>query len=62
MAEEFEKEMQLLVDSYRCEWKQVVDSPELQKRFSHFVNAPGEKDPAIQFEQMRDQKKAVDWK
>lgn len=59
--EQLEKEMQLLVDSYQCEWKQVVDSPELRKRFHHFVNAPEEKDPAIQFEILRDQKKAQSW-
>jgi nitrite reductase (NADH) large subunit len=59
---ELEKEMQALVDSYKCEWKEVVESPELRKRFSHFVNAPEEKDPTIQFEPMREQKKVADWK
>jgi nitrite reductase (NADH) large subunit len=39
-----------------------VESPELRKRFSHFVNEPGEKDPTIKFEQLRDQKKAAGWK
>ncbi|MBL7697761.1 MAG: nitrite reductase large subunit [Chitinophagaceae bacterium] len=61
LAEQFEKEMQLLVDSYACEWKKVVDSPELKKRFTHFVNAPGEKDPSINFETLRGQKKAAGW-
>jgi nitrite reductase (NADH) large subunit len=59
---ELEKEMQLLVDSYKCEWKEVVDNPELQKKFNHFVNAPDEKDPSIKFEPMREQKKVADWK
>ncbi|OLY93140.1 assimilatory nitrite reductase (NAD(P)H) large subunit precursor [Cnuella takakiae] len=62
LAEQFEQEMQELVDAYECEWKAVVESPELRKRFSHFVNAPEEKDPTVQFESMRDQKKAADWK
>jgi nitrite reductase (NADH) large subunit len=62
LAEEFEREMQVLVDNYACEWKQVVESPELRKRFSHFVNAPAEKDPHVQFEMLRGQKKAADWK
>ncbi|MBE7170207.1 MAG: nitrite reductase large subunit [Williamsia sp.] len=62
IAAQLEAEMQLLVDNYQCEWKEVVDSPELQKRFAHFVNAPREKDPTAQFESMRDQKRAVDWK
>lgn len=62
LADQFEQEMQGLVDAYECEWKAVVESPELRKRFSHFVNAPEEKDPTVQFETMRDQKKAADWK
>jgi len=62
IATELEKEMQALVDSYKCEWKEVVESPELRKRFSHFVNAPEEKDPTVKFEPMREQKKVADWK
>jgi nitrite reductase (NADH) large subunit len=61
LAAQFENEMQLLVDNYFCEWKQVVDSPELRKKFTHFVNAPGEKDPAVKFETLREQKKAAGW-
>lgn len=62
IGEQLERDMQLLVDNYACEWKQVVDSPELQKRFTHFVNAPAEKDPSVRFDTLRDQKKAADWK
>lgn len=62
IASELEAEMQGLVDNYQCEWKQVVDSPELKKRFAHFVNAPEEKDPSVRFEPLRDQKKAAEWK
>ncbi len=62
IAEGLEKEMQSLVDNYKCEWKEVVENPELRKRFNHFVNAPEEKDPTVKFEQLRDQKKAADWK
>jgi nitrite reductase (NADH) large subunit len=62
IAGALENEMQLLVDSYKCEWKEVVESPELRKRFSHFVNSPGENDPTVQFEIMREQKKAKEWK
>jgi nitrite reductase (NADH) large subunit len=61
IAEALEMEMQLLVDSYECEWKATIENPELRKRFTHFVNAPEEKDPSIQFQPMRDQKKAGDW-
>ena len=62
MAAEWEKEMQSLVESYKCEWKEAVENPEIRKRFSHFVNAPEEKDPSIQFEPMREQKRAKEWK
>ncbi len=62
MNAQWQKEMQVLVDSYECEWKAAVENPEIRKRFSHFVNAPEEKDPSVQFEQMRDQKKVSNWK
>jgi nitrite reductase (NADH) large subunit len=58
IAEQLEEEMQLLVDSFHCEWKEVVNNPDLRKRFTHFVNAPGEKDPTVKFEGMREQVKA----
>ncbi|NLR63087.1 nitrite reductase large subunit [Chitinophaga varians] len=59
---QLESEMQLLVDSYKCEWKEVVENPDLRKRFSHFVNSPEEKDPTVKFETLRNQKKAAEWK
>lgn len=62
MAVQWEYEMQGLVDAYKCEWKEAVENPEIRKRFSHFVNAPEEKDPTVKFENLRDQKKAADWK
>ena len=58
---ELEREMQLIVDTYACEWKEVVDNPELRKRFTHFVNVPEVKDPTVQFEPLRDQVKAKEW-
>src|SRR5687768_5552388 len=42
---QLELEMQYLVDTYKCEWREVVETPQLRKRFAHFVNAPDEKDP-----------------
>ncbi len=62
IASELEEEMKMLVDSYECEWKTVVENPELQKRFTHFINAPEEKDPTIKFEPLRQQKMASEWK
>lgn len=61
MAERWEKDMQTLVDAYRCEWKIAVNDSEIRKRFVHFVNAPSEKDDTVRFEEMRGQKKAFDW-
>jgi nitrite reductase (NADH) large subunit len=61
MAEQWEYEMQSLVDAYQCEWKTAVEDPEIRKRFNHFVNAPQEKDPQVKFDDMRGQKKAADW-
>jgi nitrite reductase (NADH) large subunit len=62
IAAQLEAEMQLLVDNYKCEWKEVVENPELRKRFTHFINAPEDKDPTVKFETLRQQKKAADWK
>ncbi|MHA6247362.1 nitrite reductase large subunit NirB [Pontibacter sp. CAU 1760] len=59
--EQLETEMAALVNSYHCEWKEVVDNPDLRKQFSHFVNAPKEKDPNLQFDSMREQVKAKEW-
>jgi nitrite reductase (NADH) large subunit len=62
MGEIWDAEMQLLVEAYKCEWKEVVESPELRKRFTHFVNAPKVKDPNVKFEPMREMVKAGEWK
>jgi nitrite reductase (NADH) large subunit len=58
IAEKLDEEMQQLVDTYHCEWKEVVENPSLRKRFAHFINAPEEKDPSVKFETMREQVKA----
>jgi nitrite reductase (NADH) large subunit len=62
MAEKWEAEIELLVDTYKCEWKEAVENPAIRKRFSHFVNAPEEKDPTIEFVEMRGQKRTPEWK
>lgn len=58
ICDHLEEEMQLLINTYHCEWREVVENPELRKRFTHFVNAPEEKDPTVKFEPMREQIKA----
>jgi nitrite reductase (NADH) large subunit len=62
MAAQWEKEMEEHVKTYQCEWKVAIETPELRKRFSHFVNAPAEKDPTVEFDSLRGQKKAKEWK
>jgi nitrite reductase (NADH) large subunit len=61
MAAEWEAEMQGLVNTYHCEWKNAIETPEIRKRFSHFVNSE-EKDPTVKFDELRGQKKAAEWK
>ncbi|GAA4828855.1 nitrite reductase large subunit NirB [Algivirga pacifica] len=60
IGEELEKEMSQLIEVYQCEWKAVVENPELRAKFRHFANSD-EKDPMVQFEPMREQKKPVNW-
>jgi nitrite reductase (NADH) large subunit len=58
---QLEKEMQLMVDTYECEWKEIVNNPALRERFRHFVNVD-EPDPSLQFVPERGQKVPVGWK
>ena len=60
LGEQLEKEMQFMVDTYACEWKEVVNNPELRKRFTHFVNTD-EKDENVKFEEVRGQIAPVAW-
>lgn len=61
ICDQLEKDMEQLIQSYKCEWKEVVDDPEQRKRFRHFANSD-EHDPTIQFQPLRGQKIPVDWK
>ncbi len=61
IAEELEAAMVNHTNTYECEWKAAIENPEMRKRFSHFVNAPAEKDPTSQLVPMRDQVKAKEW-
>jgi len=58
---DLEKEMQYMVDTFQCEWKEVVNNPELRKKFKHFVNTD-EPDPSVTFLEERGQKVPVGWK
>jgi len=52
--------MKGLIESYHCEWKKVVDDPELQKQYKHFINTD-EPDPALAFVEVRNQKLPANW-
>jgi nitrite reductase (NADH) large subunit len=60
IAAELEVAMQQLVDSYRCEWAEVVNDPERRAKFQHFANSPDD-DNTIELVSERDQKRPVDW-
>jgi nitrite reductase (NADH) large subunit len=60
IAEELENDMQELVNKYECEWKQAIESPEMMKRFKHFVNSD-ESDDNMAFVPMREQKMPKPW-
>ncbi|WP_264564808.1 nitrite reductase large subunit NirB [Flavobacterium sp. N3904] len=60
ICETLETEMQSLVGTFECEWKQVLEKPRLMKRFNHFVNTD-EKDDNIEFVPLREQKMPRPW-
>lgn len=60
LAAQLEIDMQSLIEGYKCEWKEVVENPELRKKFKAFVNTD-EQDPSIEFVTLRDQKMPVPW-
>ena len=60
ICETLETEMESLVDTFECEWKQVLEKPRLMKRFNHFVNSD-EKDDNIEYVPLREQKMPKPW-
>lgn len=60
ICQELEDQLQYMVSTYQCEWKQAVETPSIRKRFSHFVNS-GEGDDHMEFVKMRDQKMPRPW-
>jgi nitrite reductase (NADH) large subunit len=39
IAGELEAAMQLVIGTYECEWKKAVETPDIRRRFRHFVNS-----------------------
>ncbi len=56
---ELEQQMQYLVDTYRCEWAEVVNDPVAREKFAHFANSP-EVDDSVQLMTERTQTRPVD--
>ncbi|MEE4290399.1 MAG: nitrite reductase large subunit NirB [Cycloclasticus sp.] len=54
LASTFEEEMQLVIDTYQCEWKKTVENEEKSKKFNTFVNSD-KTDSQIVFVPERDQ-------
>jgi nitrite reductase (NADH) large subunit len=44
LCEELERQMQYLVDTYRCEWGEVVNDPAAREKFQHFANSQADDD------------------
>ncbi|MEE4380118.1 MAG: nitrite reductase small subunit NirD, partial [Candidatus Competibacteraceae bacterium] len=60
LCEQLEKDMQHLVDTYQCEWKSVVENPELRARFKEFADE-GDAKVTLPFVRERGQKRPADW-
>jgi len=41
IASELEAQMELIVDTFQCEWKTAIENPESRKLFKNFVNSEG---------------------
>jgi len=57
---QLERDMAYLVETYRCEWAEVVNDPAARERFNHFANSQAE-DDSIEFINERAQPRPVDW-
>jgi nitrite reductase (NADH) large subunit len=60
ICDELEQQMQSFVDTYKCEWAEVVNDPAKRRLFQQFANTD-ETEPTIEFVKEREQKRPVDW-
>jgi nitrite reductase (NADH) large subunit len=60
LADELETRMQHLVDTYRCEWKEVVENPEKRRLYRQFINSD-ETESCIEFVDERGQQRPANW-
>ncbi|HEV8547503.1 MAG TPA: nitrite reductase large subunit NirB [Polyangiaceae bacterium] len=57
---DLEQQMQYLVQTYKCEWAEVVKDPQKRAKFRHFANTP-EADDSIEMMAERGQARPRDW-
>ncbi|MBT2160236.1 nitrite reductase large subunit NirB [Zobellia barbeyronii] len=60
IVEELDAGMQNFVNTYKCEWKEAVETPEIRERYTHFINSE-ETDDNIEFVSLREQKMPKEW-
>lgn len=60
ICDELERQIQYLVDSYKCEWTEVVNDPERRKLFRQFVNSD-DTEVGIEIITERGQNRPADW-
>jgi nitrite reductase (NADH) large subunit len=60
LCEDLERQMQFVVDSYKCEWAEVVRDPEKRRLFQQFINT-NETEPTIEFVGERGQVHPAAW-
>ncbi|CAJ0635803.1 6306_t:CDS:2 [Entrophospora sp. SA101] len=60
ICEELEKDMERLINTYQCEWAQVVKDPKRRNEFRQFVNTE-DTQTSIEIITERGQKRPADW-
>ena len=60
LCAELEAEMEKVVSTYRCEWKEALDDPGKLKRFRTFVNSDAA-DPSVALVPLRAQHRPATW-
>lgn len=60
ICDELERRLQHLVDTYKCEWTEVVNDPQRRRAFSQFVNTD-ETETGIEIVSERSQSRPADW-
>ena len=64
IADELEQRMAHVVGTYQDEWRTAVENPEIRKRFQTYINVTADQqaDPHIQFTQVRQQIRPLNYK